>query len=61
MNSFRCSLFDFIPEESTGKPTFFISHTWSEPLNALLALLKRHFKVTASSDKAAAIILWLVR
>ncbi len=37
-----CCLFDLVPAECTGRPTYFISHTWSRTLEALLALLEGH-------------------
>eukprot|EP00798_Chlamydomonas_sp_ICE-L_P003940 gene3940-14017_t len=39
----KCCLFDVIPETHTGRPRFFISHTWSVRLKDLLTLLQSHF------------------
>ncbi len=53
----RCCLFDLVPTECTGRPTYFISHTWSRTLEALLSLLEVYLgpKVQQGEDP----IIWL--
>ena len=56
--AFKCCLFDIIPLAYTGRPRFFISHTWSRKLGDLVQLLHQHF---TSDDGALAgeVVLWL--
>lgn len=43
-----------------GRPSYFISHTWSRPIQQLLQLLTAHFGVSDPSEPAAAsAIIWL--
>lgn len=49
-----CCLFDVLPAEETGSPTYFISHTWSRKVGELLALLESHFQDAAPGTAATA-------
>ena len=57
----KCCLYDVVPAAScSGRPQYFISHTWSRKLSDLLQLLRDHFHVGSSpSDDAAGVVLWL--
>lgn len=54
---FETCLFDLVPAPHTGRPCYFVSHTWSRRLGDLLDLLRDHFE-GVGVDPADAFI-WL--
>ena len=69
-SAFNCCLFDLVPESSTGQPRYFVSHTWSRKLGALLKLLSFHFPAdgdgggdnaggSGSGGSNSSVLLWL--
>ena len=54
-----CCLFDMIPMHYAARPHFFVSHTWSRKYGDLMSMLKTYFGVSASTDAAAGVVLWL--
>lgn len=62
----RCCMWRVLPAEHVGKPTFFISHTWSRRLCDLLTILTTHFgidytpgAVSSGPDMGPSPLIWL--
>lgn len=62
----RCCMWEILPHDQTGKPTFFISHTWSRRLCDLLTILTTHFGIeysplgaTLFPDTSPSPLIWL--
>eukprot|EP00967_Tisochrysis_lutea_P157835 scaffold321287_cov18-Tisochrysis_lutea.AAC.1 len=54
-NTLHCCLYELIPSEFKGVPQFFISHTWSRRVAALVAALTSFF----ATDDPHTVYIWL--
>ena len=50
---------DKVRDEDVGKPTYFVSHAWSEPFHNLVDQLKRHFACTDPHNAPRGVYLWV--